>query len=87
MLFILSGVYEEIQGITKLRGCVLECCLKENCNVAFMTDDKCYHITCKSNELCVPSSKFNSDAADHLTLVLVKPTDDESWEEALRQQG
>lgn len=51
-----------------------------------MTDTKCYHIACKSNELCVPSSKLNSETAEHLTLVLVKPTDDESWEEVLRRQ-
>lgn len=49
-----------------------------------MTDNKCYHISCKSNELCAPS-KFSAETAEHLTLVLVKPTDEEPWEEVLRQ--
>lgn len=52
-----------------------------------MTNEKCYHVTCKSNELCVPTPNTNSERSGQITLVLVKPTDDESWEEVLRQNG
>lgn len=87
MTHFFSGVYEEIQGITKLRECIVECCFKETCNVIFMSENKCYHVSCKSNDLCVPMVNTNPDASEHSTLVLVRPTDDESWEDVLRQHG
>lgn len=52
-----------------------------------MNLDKCYHIECASDELCVPSVKLNPESAAHLTLILVNPKGNESWEEVLRQQG
>lgn len=61
--------------------------MKDNCNVAFMTDEKCYHIACKSNDLCMPSLRRNPDSAEHIVMVLVKPKDGDSWEEDLQQQS
>jgi len=52
-----------------------------------MRDDKCYHVKCYSNELCVPILNMNPLTMDHVNMVLVKPTDDESWEDVLAQQG
>lgn len=74
-------------GITKLKNCVLHCCQKSNCNVAFINDNKCYHIECASDDLCVPSVKLSPESAEHLTLILVNPKGNDSWEEVLRQQG
>ncbi|KAJ8953581.1 hypothetical protein NQ318_003003 [Aromia moschata] len=78
-----AGIFEEIEGITKLRNCVLQCCLKDNCNVVFMNDDKCYHVSCNSNELCIPTLTMNPDTSNHVSMVLVKPTDEENWEDIL----
>ncbi|KAJ8979867.1 hypothetical protein NQ317_016051 [Molorchus minor] len=81
-----AGIFEEIEGVTKLRNCVLKCCMKDNCNVVFMNDEKCYHITCNSNELCIPTFTSNPDTTDHVYMVLVKPTDEDTWEDIISQQ-
>lgn len=81
-------MFDEIKGVTKLRVCVLKCCVKDNCNVAFMNIDTCYHITCNSNEMCIPTLNINPDTSNHISMVLVKPTDDDNnWEDILEQQG
>lgn len=78
----------EIKDVTKLKGCVIKCCLKDNCNVAFMNIDICYHITCNSNEVCVPTLSLNPEVASGVSMVLVKPADeDDTWEDILEQQG
>lgn len=82
-----AGVFEEIIDVSELKMCVWECCLKDMCNVAFMHNSKCYHITCTNDELCLPTSSTNLSITDKLYLVLVKPTtEDKSWEDILRQQ-
>ncbi|KAL1497900.1 hypothetical protein ABEB36_008782 [Hypothenemus hampei] len=81
-----AGYFEEITDINTLKPCVLQCCLKAACNVAFMSDDKCYHVACTSNELCIPTINRNPQTVDHVNMMLVKPTDDESWEDVLAPQ-
>ena len=86
----LTGIYTEVDGVTTKKTCVLECCVKEDCNVAFMTDQKCYHIKCTSNDVCIPVENPNMDyTARHVSMVLVKPISDreESWEEILNEEG
>ncbi|XP_066137669.1 dyslexia-associated protein KIAA0319-like protein [Euwallacea fornicatus] len=81
-----AGTYEEIAETSTIKPCVRKCCLKISCNVAFMHKDKCYHVACNSNELCTPAMNMNPQTADRVSMVLVKPTDDESWEEVLAPQ-
>lgn len=50
-----------------------------------MTDEKCYHITCVSDELCKPVVSLNPDSKDRVSMVLVKPTDEDSWQDVLAQ--
>ncbi|ENN76928.1 hypothetical protein D910_07061 [Dendroctonus ponderosae] len=78
-----AGFYEKINDIDTLIPCVLSCCHKPTCNVAFMTGDTCFHIACKSNEFCIPTPNSHSSKADDVLMVLVNPTDDETWEEVL----
>ncbi|CAG9864771.1 unnamed protein product [Phyllotreta striolata] len=82
-----AGIFNEVPGASKLKTCVLECCLKEKCNVAFMLSTKCYHIDCHTNELCLPTINPNTNNSDELSLVLVKPVDLRSWDEVLLQEG
>lgn len=83
-----TGTFTEIEGIKTLKKCVLECCVKEDCNVAFMTDDKCYHIDCVRNELCIPALSPNPDTFDHVSMVLVRPEKGEdSWDDLMQQEG
>lgn len=73
-------------GTQKIERCLLKCCAKEKCNVAFIHNDKCYHITCYSNELCLPTLSTNPDAKNNVAMILVKPTDDDTWEDILQPQ-
>ncbi|XP_018324122.1 dyslexia-associated protein KIAA0319-like protein [Agrilus planipennis] len=74
-----AGTYTEIPKATSLKSCVLKCCVKENCNVVFVVNKKCYHIQCVSNDVCAPSPT-NQDDMDDVTMVLVNPVNgDETW--------
>ncbi|XP_050298376.1 dyslexia-associated protein KIAA0319-like protein [Anthonomus grandis grandis] len=83
---ISAGFYDEIKGINTMKLCVQKCCIKATCHVAFMTDDKCYHVACSSNELCIPTRNTNPDTVNHVAMVLVKPTDEDTWEDVLAPQ-
>lgn len=76
---ISAGTYVEIPDVN-LNQCVVKCCSKEDCNVAFRTDDKCYHITCERSDTCAPVATPNSDSVQHISMVLVRPVNpDETW--------
>lgn len=50
-----AGNYTHAPADRRLWPCVLSCCTQlAQCNVAFMVADKCYHVQCVSNELCMP---------------------------------
>lgn len=80
-----SGIFKEIEGVSNVKDCVVRCCRHEQCNVAFMTDDKCYQVTCTTDELCKPVLSPNSDSKEHVFMVLVKPTGEDSWQDVLSQ--
>lgn len=82
-----AGIYTEVDGVSALKSCVMKCCIDGKCNVAFMMDTKCYHVACTSNELCVPTQTANVESAEHVAMVLVQPTDEDTWEDVLAQQG
>ncbi|XP_022258402.1 dyslexia-associated protein KIAA0319-like protein, partial [Limulus polyphemus] len=48
-----AGQYNRINARTLLE-CTKACCVKESCDVAFFFDSSCFHIHCKSSELCKP---------------------------------
>ena len=50
-----------------------------------MSDAKCYHITCTSDELCKPVLSPNPESKDHIMMVLVRPTDEDRWQDVLAQ--
>lgn len=79
-----AGVFEEMVGIKEKKACVLQCCLKDSCNVVFIVDEKCYHIKCNSNQQCIPMLSPSMENADHVSMVLIKPLlEQESWTDIL----
>lgn len=73
-----------------LMSCVAACCDSKNatCNVAFLYKQNCYHVSCKSNEACLPEKK--SDIKSQLRMVLVRPVrensrEDISWMDLLKE--
>lgn len=90
-----AGVYSPYDdagtGTVSLRDCVLACCGRPQCNVALWTGaGGCYHVTCISNELCLPQS-----GNSRTSMVLVKPvnplddldSDGPSWADVLLRSG
>lgn len=86
-----AGNYTHAPADRRLWPCVLSCCTQlAQCNVAFMVAEKCYHVQCVSNELCMPhrheatngSALAGSDSdskeatgGSQLRMVLVHPVD------------
>lgn len=65
-------------GGMDLMSCVAACCDSKNetCNVAFLYKQNCYHVSCKSNEACLPEK--NTQTKAQLRMVLVRPVRDNS---------
>lgn len=52
----------------------MSCCLAESCNIAFIVDERCYHVQCVSDELCLPLPRPNSRKwGARVSMILVKP--------------
>lgn len=67
-----AGNYKEFEGAVNLQDCVIECCAqKENCNVAFVFNQTCYHVKCISDGQCLPLERPN--VRKLLKMVLVNP--------------
>ncbi|XP_049875638.1 dyslexia-associated protein KIAA0319-like [Pectinophora gossypiella] len=84
-----AGNYSEKSNLKGLRHCVMGCCLEEVCNVAFIVEDRCYHVECVSDELCLPLPRTNSQKWDsHVSMILVKPVlPNENWSDILDQSN
>lgn len=52
----------------------MACCLAKSCNIVFIVDERCYHVECVSDELCLPLPRPNSRKWNaRLSMILVKP--------------
>lgn len=74
-----AGNYTEPSVAARLLPCVESCCAKKaNCNVAFVFSDKCYHVQCISNEICLPYKNITAQTTKQplVRMVLVNPVDD-----------
>ena len=78
-----AGTYTEITEATSHKDCVYLCCANEDCNVAFITESKCFHISCISNQYCAPTMSSNLD----VSMVLVRPTMGQNWEDVVDELG
>ncbi|XP_046396275.1 dyslexia-associated protein KIAA0319-like protein isoform X2 [Ischnura elegans] len=75
---------EQTNAAFSLEKCIQSCCMVEydrsdqdgtdgsdgDCNAILMYNDKCYHVSCKSNEDCLP---VKNEKSKDVTMVLVKP--------------
>lgn len=53
-----------------------------------MSNDKCFHIDCVSNELCMPTLSSNPDTINNINMMLVRPVlPEDSWGDIIRQEG
>lgn len=65
------------------QDCVQKCCLSE-CNIVFILNSTCYHISCLSSESCFPVKWRN--VSSHLRMILVKPVkEQQTWSDVLKE--
>ncbi|KAF9805268.1 hypothetical protein SFRURICE_014019 [Spodoptera frugiperda] len=85
-----AGNYTEKPGLKGLKQCVMECCISESCNIVFIYDQRCFHVECVSDELCLPLQRTGSRKweASHVSMILVKPVlPNENWSDILDQSS
>lgn len=67
-----AGTYKEFSKAPSIEMCAIQCCLQKlECNVAFVFNEKCFHVNCKDDEQCMPLERVNMESK--LKMVLVNP--------------
>lgn len=79
-----AGTYKEFLKASGIETCAVQCCMqKTECNVAFVFNNKCFHVKCNDDEQCMPLERTNMEFK--LKMVLVNPVaPDASWPELLK---
>lgn len=81
-----SGTYTLQPHVSTMQNCVMACCKKTLCNVAFMHNDTCYHIECVDSMICLPLYRPELANDNPPSMVLVKPVEtDKMWSDLLDQ--
>eukprot|EP00095_Tigriopus_kingsejongensis_P001489 maker-scaffold124_size330879-snap-gene-1.31 protein:Tk01489 transcript:maker-scaffold124_size330879-snap-gene-1.31-mRNA-1 annotation:"hypothetical protein L798_13730" len=70
-------------SIATLQDCTQFCCEDPKCNIAFMYQKDsvltCYKVSCQADAQCLPISSPNSRAKSATKMVLIRPSQNESW--------
>lgn len=67
-----AGTYKEFLKASVIDTCAIQCCMqKDECNVAFVFNEKCFHVKCNSDDACMPLERTNMETK--LKMVLVNP--------------
>lgn len=67
-----AGTYKEFLKASGIETCAVQCCMqKTECNVAFVFNNKCFHVKCNDDEKCMPLERTNMEFK--LKMVLVNP--------------
>ncbi|XP_076348164.1 LOW QUALITY PROTEIN: dyslexia-associated protein KIAA0319-like protein [Tachypleus tridentatus] len=80
-----AGQYEKI-SVRTLLECTKACCVKESCDVVFFFDLSCFHIHCKSSELCKPLVR-TGEKFKHSYMIQVKDADLRNYSDTLTQKS
>lgn len=81
-----DGTYvQQIQSLSNMQECVMACCKKPLCNVAFTHNSTCYHVECENSMVCVPL--YRPELANNPpSMVLVRPVESNKvWSDFLDQ--
>lgn len=71
--------------IVSKKDCIIKCCMKETCNVAFLHNNNCYHLQCTTTEMCLPVYRQDLSGGNSPSMVLVKPVEEgENWSDFLQ---
>lgn len=80
-----SGTYTQQPHLFTIQDCIIACCKKSLCNVAFIHNSTCYHIECNSSMMCMPLYRPELEN-DPPRMVLVRPVENNKmWRDLLDQ--
>lgn len=81
-----GGTFTQQSYLSNIQECVMACCKKPLCNVAFMHNSTCYHIACDNSMLCIPLYRPELANDNPPSMVLVRPVENnKEWSELLDQ--
>lgn len=82
-----DGTYmQQIPSLSNMQECVMACCKKPLCNVAFMHNSTCYHVECENSMVCVPLYRPELANNNPPSMVLVRPVENNKvWNDFLDQ--
>ncbi|XP_032664375.1 dyslexia-associated protein KIAA0319-like protein [Odontomachus brunneus] len=79
-----GGTFTPQLRISNMQECVMTCCKKSLCNVAFMHNSTCYHIECENSMMCIPLFRPEFVNDNPPSMVLVKPVEgNKMWSDLL----
>lgn len=81
-----AGKYSEGFNASDLFSCVGECCKSSACNVAMFYNQTCFLIECVTSAGCLPV-KRNSSVQLEMVLVKTVASEQQTWEEVLKQES
>lgn len=81
-----GGTYRQQRLLSNMHDCVMVCCKKSMCNVAFMHNGTCYHVECDNSMVCVPLYRPELANDNPPSMVLVKPVEsNKAWSDFMDQ--
>lgn len=81
-----GGTYTQQPHLLNIQDCVMACCKKSSCNVAFMHNSTCYHIECDTSMMCIPLYRPELANDNPPSMVLVRPVEsNKMWSDLLDQ--
>ena len=69
-----SGKFTDRGDMDDINQCVRLCCMLKACDLAFMLENKCFTVQCKSKALCEPVQARSTRFSPLICYVLVKAT-------------
>lgn len=54
-----AGSFLKAKSVSTMEECLRHCCQLKGCDVAFLTNNECYSVKCKSLDTCAPT--MNTD--------------------------
>ncbi|KAL0116040.1 hypothetical protein PUN28_011119 [Cardiocondyla obscurior] len=81
-----GGTYTQQLHLNNMQDCVVACCKKPLCNVAFTHNGTCYHVECEDSMECLPLYRPELANDNPPSMVLVRPVENNKvWADFLDQ--
>ncbi|XP_026472813.1 dyslexia-associated protein KIAA0319-like protein [Ctenocephalides felis] len=82
-----AGNFSEYKPSKDIDQCVASCCLADKCHVALQHNTTCYHISCATNQLCLPLYRESQASITKMVLVNTISDDDYTWKKIIAESN